>query len=125
MALLLLIEFSEASYVIRHEQIEFLFSKTMGVFEGAFLGRLQLSEEETVAFEERVFAWFDRFTRRPGNERVPVERFQIPLLSGACSLARDLGQSKGVTVAFLPSDPKDLARQLGLLEGSETVVPEL
>jgi hypothetical protein len=121
----LLIEFSKASHVIRDEQIEFLFSKTIGVFEGAFLGRLQLSEEETVAFEERVFAWFDRFTRRPGNEHVPVGRFQIPLLSGACNLARDLGESKGVTVAFLPADPKDAARQLGLLEGPETGAPEL
>ncbi|SRR6266498_2324691 len=109
---------------MRDEQIEFLFSKTIGVFEGAFMGRLQLSDEETLAFEERVFAWFDRFTRRPGNERVPVVRFQIPLLSGACNLARDLVESKGVTSDFLPSDPKDVARQLGLLEGLEPVVPE-
>jgi hypothetical protein len=99
----------------RDREIDALFESTIEVFEGMLLSRLPLSEEETAGFEQRVFAWFDRFTRRPGNEYLPVERFQIPLLSGACKLARDLVERKGVKIPALSSDPVDVARELGLL----------
>jgi hypothetical protein len=110
--------------VIRDQEIERLFANTLDVFEGMFISRLGLSEEEKAAFEERVFAWFDRFTRRPGNERVPVDRFQIPLLSGTCRLARDIGQSRGVEIPSLSADPEDVARELGLLAGPQQGAPE-
>ena len=102
----------------RDDEIVSIFEDTLKVFEG-LLSRFALSEEEKQAFEENVFLWFDRFTRRPGNERVPVARFQIPLLSGACRLARDLGSRKGIDMPALSGDPIDIARGLGLLRGPE------
>ena len=102
----------------RDDEIVSIFEDTLVVFD-RLLSRFALSEEEKQAFEENVFLWFDRFTRRPGNERVPVARLQIPLLSGACRLARDLGSRKGIEMPALSGDPFDVARELGLLHGPE------
>jgi hypothetical protein len=102
----------------RDDEIISIFEDTLTVFE-RLLSRFALSEEEKQTFEENVFLWFDRFTRRPGNERVPVVRLQIPLLSGACRLARDLGSRKGIDMPALSGDPIDIARVLGLLHGPQ------
>lgn len=102
----------------RDDEIVSIFEDTLAVFE-RLLSRFALSEEEKQVFEENVFLWFDRFTRRPGNERVPVARLQIPLLSGACKLARDLGSLRGIDMPALSGDPFDIARELGLLHGPE------
>lgn len=99
----------------RSDEILSVFEGTLDVFERV-LSPLTLSREEAEAFQETVFLWFDRFTRRPGNERVPVSRFQIPLLSAACKLARDVGARKGIQIAKLSVEPLDLARELGLSE---------
>ena len=100
----------------RDDQIVSIFEDTLAVLEG-LLSRFALSDEEKQAFQESVFFWFDRFTRRPGNERVPVTQFRISLLSGACKLARDLGSSKGIEMPALPDDPVDLALRFGFLRG--------
>jgi hypothetical protein len=60
--------------------------------------RLSLSPEEAQDFEERVFLWFSRFSRRAGNEGIPRARFETALVSAACHLAVDLGKQKGVVI---------------------------
>jgi hypothetical protein len=68
----------------------------------AVLGRLEerlsLSSDEAQDFEERVFLWFSRFSRRAGNEGIPRARFETALVSGACHLAVDLGKQKGIVI---------------------------
>jgi hypothetical protein len=102
--------------VIRDEEIECLFADTVPVFEATFLDRLRLSEEETATFEERLFHWFDRFTRRPGTGGQVSARLQVALLSGACRLALSLAESKGIAMPSLNADPVEIARRLGLLK---------
>lgn len=109
----------------RDVEIEALFSTVLEAFEAMFLSRLNLSEEERESFEEKVFLWFDRFTRRPGNEHVPVDRFKISLLSGACHLAREIQEHKGVRIAALSADPMEVAKKLGLIRSSEERAPNL
>lgn len=102
----------------REEEIGSFFEETVGVFE-RLLFPLRLSDEERSGFEERVFLWFDRFTRRPGNERVPVARFLIPVLSGARSMARELAASKGLELPILFEEPVQIGVRLGLVEEVE------
>src|SRR6266700_7933377 len=99
----------------RDEEILGVFADTLGVFERP-LAELKLSHEETDAFEETVFLWFDRFARRPGNERIPAQRFQIPLFSAACKLARDLSARKGLSAPVGFWHPATLAADLGLAD---------
>ena len=60
-----------------------------------------------------MFLWFDRFTRRPGNESVPIDHFLIPLSrrlgdgSGAC-------RRRGIDLPPLEK-PVDIGIRLGLV----------
>jgi hypothetical protein len=60
--------------------------------------RLALSPDEVRDFEESVFLWFSRFTRRAGNEGIPRARIEAALVSGACHLAVDFGKQKGIVI---------------------------
>ena len=103
----------------KDEQLESVFADTLRVFVG-LLKPLRLSFEETEDFEERVFLWFDRFVRRPGNENVPAERFVIPVLSAACEMARLTASGKGIELPSLATrKPVEVGIQLGLIEEVE------
>jgi hypothetical protein len=100
----------------RDGELETLFAETLGAFVG-ILEPLKLSPTEQDDFEERTFLWFERFTRRPGHEAMPAEKFVIPLLSAACRLARQTAEAKSLKLPLLVSEaPEELGIQLGLIE---------
>lgn len=104
----------------RDEQLDSLFADTIRVFVG-LLKPLCLSLEETEAFEERVFLWFDRFVRRPGNENASAEQLLIPMLSAACEIAKLTAKEKGIVLPSVAGkNPLDVGIQLGLIQEVET-----
>jgi hypothetical protein len=98
----------------REDELVAVFQDTFGLLK-PLLSALDLSDDEFATFGQFVFGWFDRFARRPGNEHVPLDHLRVPLVSGACRLARNLAESKGVPVPAFSGDPVGVALALGLI----------
>lgn len=106
----------------REEQLRSVYRETFDLLRPQ-LYSLRLSESELESFGEYVYSWFERFSRRPGNEWMSIPRLRVSLVSGACTLARNLAESKGVSTSSFAGDPMHLAVQLGIIsteKGSES-----
>ena len=60
----------------RDEELVALFQETFDLLK-PLLSCFELSEEELAAFAQFVYGWFDRFSRRPGNETIPVDQSRV------------------------------------------------
>ncbi|MEO8430224.1 MAG: hypothetical protein ABI592_01860 [Acidobacteriota bacterium] len=102
----------------REEQLRSVYQETFDLLRPQ-LFQLRLSEAELESFGEYVYSWFERFSRRPGNEWLSVSRLRVSLVSGACTLARNLAESKGVSTSSFAGDPMHLAAQLGIISNEK------
>ncbi len=98
----------------RDEELVSVFQETFVLLK-PLLSSFELSEEEFASFAQFVFGWFDRFSRRPGNEHIPIDRLRVSLVSGACRLARNVAETKGIPVPAFSADPVGVALALGLI----------
>ena len=98
----------------RDEELVAVFQETFELLK-PLLSCFDLSEDELAAFAQFVYGWFDRFSRRPGNETIPVDRLRVSLISGACRLARNLAEAKGRPIPAFSADPLGVALALGLV----------
>ena len=98
----------------RDEELVAVFQETFVLLK-PLLSSFELSEEEFAAFGQFVYGWFDRFSRRPGNEHLPIDRLRVSLVSGACRLARNLAEAKRIPVPAFSADPVGVALALGLV----------
>lgn len=102
----------------REDQLRSVYRETFDLLRPQ-LYQLQLSEDELESFGEYVYSWFERFSRRPGNEWMSIPRLRVSLVSGACTLARNLAESKGVSTSSFVGDPMHLAVQLGIISNEK------
>ena len=102
----------------REDQLRSVYRETFDLLRPQ-LYQLRLSEDELESFGEYVYSWFERFSRRPGNEWMSIPRLRVSLVSGACTLARNLAESKGVSTSSFVGDPMHLALQLGIISNEK------
>ncbi len=102
----------------REDQLRSVYRETFDLLRPQ-LYQLRLSEDELESFGEYVYSWFERFSRRPGNEWMSIPRLRVSLVSGACTLARNLAESKGVSTSSFVGDPMHLAVQLGIISNEK------
>ena len=106
----------------RDEVIASIFGDALDPLHRLF-SRLELTEEEQETLDQELFAWFYRFSRRCGHERLSPQALLRALVLGAVQLMRDVAVLKHCAIPLLPRDLKEIADQLGIdLEGPEVPI---
>ncbi|HEV2065060.1 MAG TPA: hypothetical protein VGS00_10990, partial [Thermoanaerobaculia bacterium] len=77
----------------RDEQVARVFASTLEPIHRLF-SRLDLTEEEMEALDRELYAWFYRFTRRCGHERLSAGSMRRALVLGAVQMMRDVAVLK-------------------------------
>ena len=97
----------------RDEQVAHVFADALEPIHQLFC-QLDLTEDESDSLDRELYAWFYRFTRRCGHERLSARSMRYALLAGAVQLMRDVAVLKLCSIPLLPNDLKEIAEQLGL-----------
>jgi hypothetical protein len=97
----------------RDELIASIFAEALDPLHRLF-ARLDLAEEEQEALDQELFAWFFRFSRRCGHDRLSAPSLVRALVLGAVQLMRDVAVLKHCEIPLLPRDLKEIAEQLGI-----------
>ncbi len=96
------------------ERIASVFASVVEAFD-RLLSPLELTEEQAAEVKADLFLWFHRFCRRPSHDRLPVKPLQLALIWAAWRLASELWELEHHGVAIFPRDPKEIARELGIM----------
>ena len=104
----------------RPDEIESVFSLTLGVIHSALVSYYRLSEDEATGAEEDLYVWFQRLARRGGAGQMPPKLLRISLLSAACQYGRSfqmwkLGGGRSTDLELdqhLSREPDEVANDL-------------
>jgi hypothetical protein len=78
----------EKSSSKRPDELESVYSLTLGVIRSALVSYYRLNEEEARGAEEDLYIWFQRLARRGGSGHMSPKLLRISLLSAACQYGR-------------------------------------